>query len=107
MEQTTIFLTLLGMMAVTALPRILPLLLLSLKPLPKWAMAWLRYVPVAILSAMLLPSLLIMEGKLSFSKENLFLLAAFPTILMAWKTRSFLGAVAVGMGVVALLRLWA
>ena len=37
----------------------LPLLLLTLKPLPAWLMTWLRYVPVAILSAMLLPALLI------------------------------------------------
>ena len=106
MEQTTIFLTLLGMMAATALPRILPLLLLSLKPLPKWLMRWLSYVPVAILSALLFPSLLIMDEQLSFAKDNLFLWAAFPTILVAWKTRSFLGAVAVGMGTVALLRLF-
>ena len=105
MEQTTIFLTILGMAFVTALPRILPLLLLSLKPLPAWLMRWLSYVPVAILSALLLPSLLIMDEHLSFARENLFLWAAFPTILVAWKTRSFLGAVAVGMGVVALLRL--
>ena len=105
MEQQTIFLVILGMMAVTATPRMLPLLLLTLKPLPTWLMAWLRYVPVAILSAMLLPDLLIREHRLTIGVSNFFFWAAIPTVFVAWKTRSFLGAVAVGMGMVALFRL--
>ena len=85
----------------------LPLLLLTLKPLPAWLMTWLRYVPVAILSAMLLPALLVQDKHISFGAENFFLWAAFPTIFVAWKTRNINSAVADGMGAVALLRLLA
>ena len=92
--------------AVTYLPRLLPVLLLSSKKLPPLVEAWLRYVPVAVLSAMLLPSLVVNDGALDFSSSNLFLWAAVPTFLVAWKTRNLFGSVIVGMVVVALARYW-
>ncbi len=94
------------MAAVTYIPRLLPLWLLTVKPLPPLVVSWLRYVPVAVLSAMLLPDLLLVEGALDFSARNLFLWAAFPTLLVAWKTRSLFGSVTVGMLLVALARYW-
>ena len=94
----------LGMLAVTYLPRLLPLLLLASRPLPPLVIAWLRYVPVTVLSALLLPSLLVQDGQLAFGHKNLFLWAAFPTILVTWKTRSFFGAVLTGVGLVAATR---
>jgi len=104
MEQTTIFITILGMSVVTFLPRLLPVLLLSSKRLPPLVVAWLRFVPVAVLAAMLLPSLIVSEAGLDFSSSNLFLWAAIPTFLVAWKTHSLFGSVIVGMVVVALAR---
>jgi branched-subunit amino acid transport protein len=104
MDQKTILITILGMGFVTYLPRLLPVLLLSSKNLPPLVEAWLRYVPVAVLSAMLLPSLAVKDGNLDFSSSNLFLWAAIPTFLAAWKTRSLFGSVIVGMAVVALAR---
>ena len=104
MDQKTIFITILGMGAVTYLPRLLPVLLLSSKKLPPLVAAWLRYVPVAVLSAMLLPSLVVNDARLDFSRSNLFLWAAVPTFLVAWKTRSLFGSVIVGMAVVAIAR---
>lgn len=105
MDQHTIFLTILGMMAVTYLPRALPVLALARRTLPEPVIRWLGFIPVAVLSAMLLPSLLMVENRLDFSRENIFLWAALPTFLVCWKTRSFVGAVATGMGCVALGRL--
>jgi branched-subunit amino acid transport protein len=104
MEQHLIFLTLLGMLGVTYLPRVFPVLLLSSRSLPPLVTSWLKYVPVAVLAAMLLPSLVIQEGHVSFGLKNLFFWAAFPTIFVAWKTRSFFGAVIVAMGLVAAAR---
>ena len=104
MDQNTIFITILGMLVVTYLPRVLPVWLLASRSLPPLTVAWLRYIPVAVLAAMLLPSLMVQEGRISLAVENLFLWAAFPTLLIAWKTRSFLGAVIVGMGIVAVAR---
>jgi branched-subunit amino acid transport protein len=104
MDQTAIFLTILGMGAVTYLPRLLPVLLLSSKKLPPLVVAWLRFIPVAVLAAMLLPSLVVNDAQLDFSRSNLFLWAAIPTFLVAWKTRSLFGSVIVGMVVVAVAR---
>jgi branched-subunit amino acid transport protein len=104
MDQTTIFITILGMSVVTFLPRLLPVWLLSSKKLPPLVIAWLRFVPVAVLAAMLWPSLMVQNGKLDFSATNLFLWAAMPTFLVAWRTRNLFGSVIVGMVVVALAR---
>jgi branched-subunit amino acid transport protein len=105
MDQQTIFLTLLGMMAVTYLPRALPVLALARRSLPEAVIRWLGFIPVAVLSAMLLPSLIVTEKGLDFSAQNIFLWAAIPTFLVCWKTRSFVGAIVTGMGCVALGRL--
>jgi branched-subunit amino acid transport protein len=110
MDEKTVILTIVGMGLVTYLPRALPLLLLRRAGTSGWAMpslldAWLRYVPPAVLAAMVLPSLLLPSGAASSAIGNLYLWAALPTLWVAWKTRSLLGAVAVGVVVVALGRL--
>ena len=45
--------------AVTALPRVLPLVLLSRIALPQWLVAWLGFVPIAVLAALLAIGLLL------------------------------------------------
>ena len=104
MEQEAIFLTILGMALVTYIPRLLPVWLLSSKSLPKVVVAWLRYVPVAVLAAMLLPAIVVQNDRLDLSLSNLFLLAAIPTLLVAWKTKSLFGSVIVGAVIVAIAR---
>lgn len=105
MDQKLIFLTILGMAVVTYLPRLLPSWLLSSRRLGPAVEQWLGFVPAAVMAALLAPGLLMTEGSLDVSAGNVFLLAAAPTFLTAMKTRSFFGTVAVGMGLVALLRL--
>ena len=105
MDQRTIFLTILGMDAVTYLPRLLPTWLLSSRELPRWLVLWLRHVPVAVLAAMLFPAIMTQNGRLHLGLDNLFLLASIPTLLVAWRTRSLFGSVITGIIVVALARL--
>jgi branched-subunit amino acid transport protein len=105
MDQTRIFLTILGMALVTYLPRLLPVWILATRKLPDVVITWLRYVPAAVLSALLLPAILVEGSHLHLAWDNLYLLAFFPTLLVAWKTRSLFGAVVVGMLLVALARL--
>jgi branched-subunit amino acid transport protein len=105
MDQQTIFLTIIGMMTVTYIPRLLPTWLVSSWTLPGWVEAWLRHVPVAVLAAMLFPSILIRSDQFALTLNNLFLLAAFPTLLVAWKSRSLFGSVITGVIVVALARI--
>jgi branched-subunit amino acid transport protein len=104
MDQKTIFLTILGMALVTYIPRLLPVSLLSSRSLPPVVTGWLRYVPVAVLSAMLFPSIALQSDQVNFGLDNLFFWAAIPTLLVALKTRSLFGSVVVGMMVVAAAR---
>jgi branched-subunit amino acid transport protein len=96
--------TIVGMAAVTYLPRLLPLWLFTSRPLPRLVITWLRYVPVAILAAMLFPALLVTDNGVACGPRNIYLWASVPTFVVAWKTRSLFGAVIVGMAVVALVR---
>jgi branched-subunit amino acid transport protein len=104
MDQKIILLTIVGMMVVTYVPRFLPALALSSRNLPPVLTRWLSYVPSAVLSALLFPSLLIHEGAIDFSFSNLFLWAAVPSFAVMFLTRSFFGTVATGMVVVAAVR---
>lgn len=104
MDQSLVFLTIVGMGAVTYLPRLLPMLLLSGRNLAPWIARWLSFVPATVLAALLAPGLLCPDGRLDINVDNLFLLAAVPTFFVAWKFKSFFGTVATGMGLVALAR---
>lgn len=90
-------LLLLGMGGVTYLPRLLPLLFLSQRDLPQWLIEWLELIPVAILAALLAPSLVIDSGSGHFDLLRREFWVALPTLLFAWKTRSLGGTVMVGM----------
>jgi branched-subunit amino acid transport protein len=104
MDQQSVFMIMVGMLVVTYLPRLLPVLLFSSRDLPSLVVTWLRYVPAAVLSAMLLPSLVLVENQLDLSAGNIFFWAALPTFLVAMKTRSLFAPVIVGMIMVAVAR---
>jgi len=96
-----------SMTLVTFLPRVIPILLLSGRVMPKIVERWLSLIAPAILSALLLPELLLDRSgpTPSLSFYNLYLFAAIPTFLVAWKTKSLFGAVVTGLVTVALVRL--
>jgi branched-subunit amino acid transport protein len=82
---------------VTYLPRWLPLFLLSQKPMPRWLIEWLDFVPVAILSALVFPELMTRGMPRVLDLMQAKCLVAVPTLLFAFKTRSLGGTVLVGM----------
>lgn len=82
---------------VTYLPRALPLLYLAHKQLPQWLIDWLGLIPVAVLAALLAPSLFINPASTSISVTEKEFLVAIPTLLFAVKTRSLGGTVLMGM----------
>lgn len=104
MDQQTILFTIFGMMAVTYIPRMLPAIALSSRDMPPFVVKWLSYVPTAVLSALLAPSLLAPEGIIDLTFNNLYFWVAVPTFAVAMFTRNFFGTVAVGMGLVAAAR---
>jgi branched-subunit amino acid transport protein len=93
------------MTVVTYLPRLLPAWFLSNRTLPLAVQIWLRYVPISVIGAMLLPNLLIQKGSLQFNVENLYLLGAVPTTAVSLITRSLFLTVLAGMLFVTGLRL--
>ncbi|NLS77877.1 MAG: AzlD domain-containing protein [Chloroflexi bacterium] len=104
MDQTQITLTILGMAVVTFLPRLLPIKALSARSLPPVLAGWLKHMPIAVLAAMLVPTLLAPEGDLAVNLSNLYLWASIPAWLVARRTHSFVAAVLVGIAVVAIAR---
>lgn len=86
-----------GMGLATYLPRLLPLLYLAHKRLPQWLIEWLGLIPVAILSALLAPTLLTNPTPRFLDPGKPELLVAFPTLLFALKTKSLAGTVLLGM----------
>ena len=98
-----LLLCILGMALVTLIPRVMPVTLLAGRELPPLLTRWLS----SVLAALVAPDLLLADGKLNISGDNLFLIATFPTLLICWyKKGSLFGALAVGMGTVALIRYW-
>lgn len=87
----------LGMGIVTYLPRYIPLMLLSRRPLPEWMRQWLDFIPAAVLSALILPALVTTGEPRHLEVFQSALFVSIPTFLFAWKTRSLAGTVIVGM----------
>jgi len=94
----------LGMAVVTYIPRLLPIMFLASRSLPNYLIRWLSYVPISVLSAMLLPELLIKQDAVDFSLSNIFLLTAVPTLLVGWLTKSLYLTVLTGMFIIAAYR---
>jgi branched-subunit amino acid transport protein len=90
-------LLILGMGLVTYLPRCLPLLILQNRRLPDWLLDWLALLPAAILSALLIPELLLQPQPRQVNLFSAELLVAIPTFLLAGWTRSLGLTVVFGM----------
>ena len=87
---------LLGMAAVTFLPRFFPMVFLTRMAIPEKVKIGLDYIPAAILSAIVFP-ILFSTGQGSVGIEPRLLVAAVPVFLFALKVRSLWGAVILGM----------
>ena len=75
---------------------------------PPWLYRGLRFVPVAVLTAIIIPELLLHSGSLDFSITNYRLLAGLLAALVAWRTRSALLTILIGMAaLLALHAFWA
>jgi branched chain amino acid efflux pump len=80
------------------------ILLLGRLRVPEWFRRGLGFVPVAVLSAIILPELTSPEGSLFLSWRNPQLLAGVVAILVAWRTRNVLLTIAVGMAALLVFR---
>ncbi len=66
----------------------------------------LRFVPIAVLSALIAPALFLPGGSLALSLSNTRLLAGSLAILVAWRTKNVLLTIFSGMACLLLLQLF-
>ncbi|TAK12884.1 MAG: AzlD domain-containing protein [Anaerolineae bacterium] len=95
------FLLILGMTAVTFGVRYFTLAALSRASLPEPLFRALRYVPPAVLAAIIAPAVLIDASGLNLSHTNAPLFASLVAIVVSWRTRNLLFTIVLGM-----LALW-
>lgn len=93
-----------GMFVVTFLARYPLLVLVGRIKLPDSVTRALRYVPVAVLTAICAPAVLMPKNELDLRPQNAALIAAVVSILIAWRTKNLLLTIGGGMGVFLLWR---
>lgn len=98
-------LVILGCGLVTFIPRVLPFIFVRKLQLPVVVIRYLSYVPLCIITALFVQSLLITNEN-SFPSINIEnLLATLPTIITAILTKNLMWIVVVGIISMAVIRL--
>ena len=86
-----------GMAAVTFLIRWPPLALVSRIALPQPVVDALKFIPPAVLAAIVVPAMLTPNGTLDVHPGNAYLVAGAASGLLAWRTRNLLATILFGM----------
>lgn len=100
----TIWLTMAAAGLLTYLTRLSFIALLDRWRLPPLVQRALRFVPPAVLSAIIFPELFISGGAMNLTLSNFRLLAGLVAALVGWKTRNILLTIASGMAVLYLMQ---
>ena len=100
-----IWLTMLVLGALTFGIRLSFILLMGRFQAPEWVLRALRFVPPAVLTAIVFPEVFMPSGQLNISAGNERLLAGLLAAAVAWRTKNAVLTVVVGMAVLWLLRL--
>lgn len=93
----------LGCALVTALPRVLPFIVIRRIRLPAPVIKWLAYIPVCIMTALIVSSLFIRSGGRVLIDWQAAV-AVLPALIVSILTKNLLYAVIAGVAVMALLR---
>ncbi|HFI0103206.1 TPA: AzlD domain-containing protein [Streptococcus suis] len=105
MIKTSILLIILAAALVTWVPRVLPFVLTQNKSLPPKLVKFLRFLPITIIFALTLSSIMDEEVGALPSLLPVESLALIPTFLVVLRTKNILLAVVVGVLTTAALRL--
>ena len=95
----------LGMTIVTFGVRYPVLALAGRFDFPGWLITAMKFIPPAVLMAIIVPAVLMPDGTVAFSYTNSYLSAAVVAALVAWRTNNLLLTIVVGMGSLWLWRL--
>ena len=87
-----------GMFAVTFSVRYPVLAFVSRIELPELLTRSLKYVPAAVLSAIIAPAVLMPDGQqLEIHWQNAYLIGALVALVVAWRTKNLLATILIGM----------
>jgi branched-subunit amino acid transport protein len=104
-RQLTIWLLIFAVGAITYTARMSFIALFARRDMPPLLAEALKHVPVAMLTAIVVPAVVFMPpGLLRFDVGNPKLIAALVAGAVAWWTRSAVTTIVVGMGVLWLVR---
>jgi branched-subunit amino acid transport protein len=95
-----LWLIVLAMGLVTFGIRFVPIVLLGRIEIPLVVQRALRFVPPAVLTAIVVPELLYRDNQIDVSLTNVRLLAGLIAIVVAWRTKNAL--ITIGVGMIAL-----
>jgi branched-subunit amino acid transport protein len=88
-----------GMMVVTFGVRYPVLALVSKLSLPPVVLNALKFIPPAVLTAIIAPAVLTPAGTLDLSLANAYLVAAAAAGLIAWRSKNLLLTIVLGMAI--------
>lgn len=104
-EITTLWLIIIGMVIVTYSVRLSVIALLDKNAtLPPVIQRGLRYVPPAALTAIIFPQLFMPDGAFDVSPGNFRLIAGLLAAVVAWRSKSALLPIGVGMAALWILQ---
>ncbi|MER2002261.1 MAG: AzlD domain-containing protein [Carnobacterium inhibens] len=93
-----------GMALVTYLPRVLPMLVLSNRSVPEKISKWMSFVPVSIFAALIFSDVFFWESQFNVNPiVNIKLLPSVLVFIVAYKTKSLLRSMVLGIAAIALM----
>ncbi len=94
----------LGMAVLNYVLKWLPLAVLTRVNIGPFFRRWLSFIPVSVISCIVMSEVVIPSGNWLIPWKNPFLYAALPTGFAYYKTRSYVVAILIGVGTFALVR---
>jgi branched-subunit amino acid transport protein len=98
-----VWLTIFAAGALTYITRLSFIALFGQRAVPDRLKRALRFVPPAVLSAIIFPQLFLEEGSLYLSPDNFRLISGLVAGFVAWRTKSMAATIIAGMTVLMLL----
>ncbi|HZD58105.1 MAG TPA: AzlD domain-containing protein [Anaerolineales bacterium] len=100
----SIWLVMIAIGVMTYATRLSFILLFGKMEIPRNLRRALRFVPAAVLPAIIFPELLVRDGVLNLSLGNERMLAGILAFLVAWRTKSAVLTIFIGMAALLLLQ---
>lgn len=104
MTPIVLWITLLSIGIMTYAIRLSFILLFGQREMPPFLQRTLRFVPIAVLSAIIFPALFLYADRLNVSLSNTRLIAGILAVMVAWRTKNVLLTIITGMAGLWLLQ---